>query len=327
MHTFYYNKNIYFDAGVSKIKKMIIIISVALLLVGLFFLGSFIKKQYTLQQIQEAPQQEMATEKEEEEEEENEDENTQAKKEDNTESPIKDYLYEKAEQAMDRFFTKELNVVAIGDSLTEGVGDEKNSGYVGILDDSINHDKELLEFENFGKKGNRTDQLLLRLEEEEDLEEAVDDADIILITIGANDIMQVFKENFTDLTLDKFSNETKQYEERLNTIFDTIQDYNKKADVYLIGFYNPFTRHFEDIEELETIVDEWNDIGKNTAEDRRHGHYIPIKDIFDDTENDYLSDDHFHPNHEGYQLMAERVLEHITNGEEAVANQDEEESS
>lgn len=309
---------------------MIIIISAVLLLAGLFFLGSFIKKQYTLQQIQEAPQQEIATDKENEEEEDadkDDNENEEENEEESKDSPLKDYLNEKAERAMDRFFTKELNVVAMGDSLTEGVGDEKNNGYVGILDDSINHDKDLLKFENFGKKGNRTDQLLLRLKEEEEIEEAVDDADIILITIGANDIMQVFKENFTDLTLDKFSNETQQYEERLNTIFDTIKEHNKTADIYLIGFYNPFTRHFEDIEELDTIVDEWNDIGKNTAEDRRHGHYIPIKDIFDDAEDDYLSDDQFHPNHEGYQLMAERVLEHITNGEEAVANQDEEDSS
>lgn len=317
-------KSINFYTGVSEIKKIVIIISVVLLLAGLFFLGSYLKKQYTLQQIQEAPQQEEATTENEKEE---NNENQTEKEEENKDDSFKDYLNDKAEKFMNRFFTKKMNVVAIGDSLTEGIGDEENNGYVGILDNSINHDKDLLEFENFGKKGNRTDQLLLRLEDEEDIEDSIDDADIILITIGANDIMQVFKNNITDLTLDKFSDETIAYEERLNDIFDTIEEYNKKADVYLIGFYNPFTSHFDDIEELETIVNEWNDIGEETIEERSHGHYIPVKDIFDDTEDDYMSDDNFHPNHEGYQLMAERVLEHITNNEEAVANQDEKESS
>lgn len=319
-------KSIFFYTGVSKIKKIIIIISVILLLVGLFFLGSYVKKQYTLQQIQEAPQQE-ETETENENDSEENDENKTNKEEENKEDSFKNYLNEKAEKFMDRFFTKQLNVVAIGDSLTEGVGDKENNGYVGILDDSVNHDKDLLEFENFGKKGNRTDQLLHRLEDEEDIEDSIDDADIILITIGANDIMQIFKNNITDLTLDKFSDETLEYEERLNDIFDAIEEYNKKADVFLIGFYNPFTRYFDDIEELDTIVNEWNDIGQETIEERPHGHYIPVKDIFDDTEDDYMSDDNFHPNHKGYQLMAERVLEYITNDKEDVANQDEEESS
>src|SRR5699024_9972461 len=131
----------------------------------------------------------------------------------------------------------------------------------------------------------------------EDIEDSIDDADIILITIGANDIMQVFKNNITDLTLDKFSDETIAYEERLNDIFDTIEEYNKKADVYLIGFYNPFTNHFDYIEELETIVKELNDIGEGTVEERPHRHYIPVKDIFYHTEYDYMSDDNFHPNH------------------------------
>src|SRR5699024_12603039 len=92
-----------------------------------------------------------------------------------------------------------------------------------------------------------------------DIKDSINDDDINLINNGINDIMQVFKNNITDLTLDKFSDETIAYEERLNDIFDTIEEYNKKADVYLIGFYNPFTNHFDDIEELETIVNEWND--------------------------------------------------------------------
>ena len=38
------------------------------------------------------------------------------------------------------FFPKDLNIVTLGDSLTQGVGDEsKNSGYVGLIEDNLDN--------------------------------------------------------------------------------------------------------------------------------------------------------------------------------------------
>src|SRR5699024_494287 len=221
-------------------------------------------KHYTIKQIREAPKQEQTEQQEEAEEvSETTDEEEKKRKED----PVKDFISDKAEKAMNRFFTKELNIVAIGDSLTEGVGDEAdNGGYVGILKDTINQDRELVEMKNFGKEGNRSDQLMARLDDEE-IEAALEDADIILVTIGANDIMKIFKENFTNLTLDKFSNGKSNYERRLDEIITSMDDMNPRADIYLVGFYNPFKRYFADIEELEIIIEDWNNIGREVTEE------------------------------------------------------------
>jgi len=286
------------------------IIGALLLVVILVFAVSAYKKHYTIKQIREAPKQEQTEQQEEAEEvSETTDEEEKKRKED----PVKDFISDKAEKAMNRFFTKELNIVAIGDSLTEGVGDEAdNGGYVGILKDTINQDRELVEMKNFGKEGNRSDQLMARLDDEE-IEAALEDADIILVTIGANDIMKIFKENFTNLTLDKFSNGKSNYERRLDEIITSMDDMNPRADIYLVGFYNPFKRYFADIEELEIIIEDWNNIGREVTEEHRHVHFIPTKDLFEDTSINYLSSDNFHPNHLGYELMAERVLEYITN--------------
>ena len=58
-------------------------------------------------------------------------------------------------------FKKDLRIVSIGDSLTEGVGDETESGgYVGILNHTFEDNQLNIRIENYGKKGNRTDQLL-----------------------------------------------------------------------------------------------------------------------------------------------------------------------
>lgn len=287
-------------------------IGVILLAVMLFFGWSAFKKHYTLKQIKEIPAQEEAQPKDEPES--DEDEQKTEKKKD----PVKEFISEKAENAMKRFFTKELEIVAIGDSLTEGIGDEMNNGgYVGILTDTINQDRDLVEIENYGKQGNRTDQLIARLEDAE-ITASLKEADIILITIGANDIMRIFKENFTNLTLDKFSSEQESYEDRLHEIFTTMRSLNSRANIYLIGFYNPFERYFADIEELEIIVDNWNSIGEEVTTNYENVHYIPTKDLFEDTTIDYLSDDNFHPNHLGYELMAERILEYLTNEGEPV---------
>ncbi|MDY0409553.1 GDSL-type esterase/lipase family protein [Paracerasibacillus soli] len=153
-------------------------------------------------------------------------------------------------------------MVAIGDSLTEGVGDETNNeGYVGILDETINAEYDLAHLDNFGKRGNRTDQLLNRLDTP-DIQSAISKAQIILITIGANDIMKVLRENITNITYEPFAKEKEAYENRLKQIFEKMRADNPRAKIYLIGFYNPFEGYFKDIKELTLIADEWNKTSK-----------------------------------------------------------------
>ena len=233
-----------------------------------------------------------------------------------TEDPVRDFLSKNVRQAVQRFFHRELSVISIGDSLTEGVGDdEKDGGYTGVLEKSINENEHLVTIENFGKRGNRTDQLMKRLEEEEEVIHGVENADIILITIGANDVMKVFKDNFTDLELEKFTSEQIRYEQRLNQILSKIQDLNPDATTYLIGFYNPFREYFPEIDELEYIVNSWNDIGLDVTKQFENTHYIPMKDVFENSDIELFADDNFHPNHVGYELMAKRILDYMINEE------------
>src|SRR5699024_8907435 len=178
---------------------------------------------------------------------------------------VTDIISDVIQNAADYFANKESNVVAIGDSLTEGVGDETgNGGYVGIIESIVNEKKQVATFENFGKRGNRTDQMLERMEYP-DIDSALQDADIILITIGANDIMKIVRENITNLKIDVFKKERENYEERLRKIFDGMVERNNHADIYLIGFYNPFKKYFK-IRELDTIVNEWNKTGEELAQ-------------------------------------------------------------
>jgi lysophospholipase L1-like esterase len=209
------------------------------------------------------------------------------------------------------FFSDDTKIVSIGDSLTQGVGDETESGgYVGILNHTFEENKINISIENFGKRGNRTDQLLKRLETEE-IASAIKDADIVLITIGANDIMKVVRGNYTNLNMQPFQEERIGYVERLTAIFTKINELNPDTQIYLIGFYNPFERLFGDIEQLEMILDNWNAAGESVTEEFENVNYIPTKDLFSNSNINLLADDNFHPNTSGYKLIAKRVLEYL----------------
>ena len=208
---------------------------------------------------------------------------------------------------------KDTHIVAIGDSLTQGVGDETgNGGYVGILEEKLVADNFNVSFDNFGKRGNRTDQLLNRLDNEEIIK-SVEKADIVLITIGANDIMKIVKDNFMNLTIEPFREEQDPYGERLAQILARISSMNGEAKIYLLGFYNPFEPYFSDIEALNQIILGWNSESLQTVNQFEQVDFIPMHDIFNYTNEPVLADDNFHPNYEGYEMMAERVLEYLEN--------------
>src|SRR5699024_2985569 len=210
------------------------------------------------------------------------------------EDPVKEFITEKAKAAIRAIFNKKLNIVAIGDSLTAGSGDETNNGgYVGILDDHLNDQIDAnLTFTNLGKRGNRTDTLLQRLEEQDIINE-IEEADIILITIGANDVMKVFQNNITRLTTDAFEEELPSFAVRLQAITDRLTTINDDANIYFIGFYNPYFHYFPEVEELDHIITTWNERIETMTKQYDHVTFIPVKDVVDDASFHFLAEDNF----------------------------------
>lgn len=248
-------------------------------------------------------------------EKEQEDEQTEQESASETEQkPLSEIVVNVVESTLD-FFSRETHVSAIGDSLTQGVGStNEQGGYVGILDRSINKEEDLVAFDNLGIRGNRSDQLLARLEDPE-VVDSIHQSDIVLITIGANDIMQVVKENFTNLKMEDFDEARDSYEDRLRQIFSKIHDISPKSQIYLLGFYDPFSKYFREIKELSVIVEEWNGTSRKVTEELDNTMFIPTTDLFAGAEANLFSEDNFHPNDKGYKRIAKRVLEYLTSEE------------
>ena len=214
----------------------------------------------------------------------------------------KEVLLEAKDYPPADFIPKKIKLVSIGDSLTQGVGSGENAnGYINFLKEDIERLKGIqnAEFQNFGVKGNRTDQLLKRLQSPQ-IKYHIEEADAVIITIGGNDIMQVIKDNLLGLKVDKFSLAEGGYRNRLQEILTTIRKYNGTAGIILVGVYNPFMKWFSDMKEMDMIVQSWNHVSAETVAEYDHALFVPVDDIFKNNEESLLYTDYFHPNSRGY---------------------------
>lgn len=86
----------------------------------------------------------------------------------------------------------------MGDSLTQGVGDQqKKGGYVSIIKQKVEkQDNTKVITSNFGVAGDRSDQILKRLNDQSNVQQKLKSADVIVMTVGGNDLMQTLEKKF-----------------------------------------------------------------------------------------------------------------------------------
>ncbi|MBC1660308.1 SGNH/GDSL hydrolase family protein [Listeria welshimeri] len=207
-----------------------------------------------------------------------------------------------------------INVVAMGDSLTEGVGDEKKEGgYVGIISEELEEEPQIpsVKTHNYGVAGNKIIQLEKRLKTNKEFQQDVKNANVITITIGGNDVMAILQSRLLNVNVDDFTKANKDFQQELQTLLKDIRSYNKDAAIFLMGIYNPYTTYFSDIKQFDEVISDWNKASKKTIQQEDNTYFVPIAKVLEnrnkdnkDKPNPLLSDDYFHPNHRGYEKMA-----------------------
>ena len=226
---------------------------------------------------------------------------------------------------------KVVTYVAIGDSLTKGVGDSTNQGgFVPLLAQSLSNESGL-EFKaiNYGVSGNTSSQILSRMQEKKEIRKDLKRAQLLTITVGGNDLRKAILEDTSNLDLDRFEKASKAYEKNLKQIIELARKDNPDLPVYVVGIYNPLYLNFPDLTELQTLVDQWNQRTEVTLSAYQGVYFVPINDLLykgidgksgvteselgkETVTNDALYDeDSFHPNNTGYEIIKEAVLEKI----------------
>ena len=220
-----------------------------------------------------------------------------------------------------------IRFVAIGDSLTEGVGDETASGgYVPLVASTLEEAFSInsIEIENYGVAGDRSTQILKRINEQQEIQDDIASAEIISVTVGGNDLMKVIQNNILGLSVEKFEKPGEKYQANLTKLLTTIRQLNSTAPIYVLGIHNPYYIYFPEITEMQTIIDQWNTRTQVVVEQEERMYFVPINDliyqgIISDEEASEVPDadtlnelrnnaiyegDNFHPNYNGYQLIA-----------------------
>ncbi len=196
--------------------------------------------------------------------------------------PGEEGLLEHGQKVEKKNAKTEVSMVSLGDSLTEGIGDETNQGgYVPIVASDLKSYFSInVTTKNFGKSGDRSDQILKRLKENKEQQEALKKADFVVLTVGANDLMKtVRKELFNELSIATFKAPGNEYKTHLLNLFTEIRKYAPDLPIYVFGIYNPFYVYFTQITELQEIVNYWNELSEETVKSQKKCYFVPINDL------------------------------------------------
>lgn len=262
------------------------------------------------------------------------------------------YLFSQHEQTQEAKAPKysNINLIGIGDSLTYGVGDASGrGGYVGLIDPLLENQYQIgVNTQNFGKPGDRSDEVTSLIKQAKPLQTSLKQANVITMTVGGNDLLQLLRKNFDALMNNNLGpvmqTGGQTYENNLEQLFTTIRHYNKQAPIFIFGVYNPFYVYFPKLTALQDAINQWNQDTKAVVAKQPKTYFISInkrlsqgqyldkskakllktsqtdlkaksskqlQTLIDQegNKNDYLSSqDHFHPNVQGYQYMAQRLL-------------------
>lgn len=196
-------------------------------------------------------------------------------------------------------------VVALGDSLSRGHGDDTGRGYVGDVAALLKKDHPSLRLENLGVDGLESSGLVEMLDHTSVLA-LLSRANLVLVSIGGNDLSHAAMGNPLD-TPERLTRARELCQKNLDVVLAQIRRRNPDAAVRILALYNPFNLPGGARRLGSGIILEWNAMISSTA--LAHGALaVPTFDLFEN-HPDRLSSDHFHPDEKGYALIARRIEE------------------
>ena len=204
--------------------------------------------------------------------------------------------------------TKEINLVALGDSITHGIGDPAKKGYIEgvkvILEEKL---KTPVIVNNFAIPRYSTDKILEQLLEKK-INTQIKKADYFILYIGTNDFRKSANHQFNPLDVKKVNEGKTTFTTNFNKILENIRENNPGAPIFVLGLYQPYVEYSNRKEILNTIKD-WNNGIEKVAGNFDRTFFVATLDLFQDKPKGTYFSDSLHPNPAGYQLIADRLSE------------------
>lgn len=213
--------------------------------------------------------------------------------------------------------------VSLGDSFAAGQNPYGEIGYG--YSDYVNKylkSQDSLKFysKDFAASGDRIVDLINKIEKNEkvtlqdgnlSIQTAIEKADVITLSIGANDLFEHAGLNDMNYNLEKLE-ETEKYipeiSKNLEKLVKLIRKYNNKK-IIIVGYYNPlaplaskYTR------ELEPLFMKINEAYENIATKNKCD-YIDVYEIFKENPEYIPNPTDIHPSNSGYEVISAQIID------------------
>lgn len=189
----------------------------------------------------------------------------------------------------------------LGDSLARGAGDEQGLGIAGRLDQELKRrGVQARRTYNLGVNGARTADLIRQLEAA-NVRELLRQSNVIVISIGGNDLWGGADwRTAPPPDPEKAMNDVLA---RIEQVVSRVREASPNARIFFVGLYSPMGKI------LSPYVSRWN--ARMLEKFGADGEFTLVQtaDLF--SHRDRLSLDRFHPNGEGYGLIARRIADAI----------------
>ncbi|MEH7011685.1 GDSL-type esterase/lipase family protein [Neobacillus niacini] len=205
---------------------------------------------------------------------------------------------------------KVINLVALGDSITHGIGDPTKKGYIEILKVKLEEKRNNpVQVSNFAIPRYTTDKILEQLHDEK-IKMEIKKANYIILYIGTNDFRKGANHQFNPLNVKRINEGKVRFISNLHKILENVRKDNSAAPIFVLGLYQPYVE-YPNHQEILSIIKHWNNEIVNVAGDFDQTYFVPTLDLFQNkTKSNYFSDS-LHPNPAGYQLIADRLSEQV----------------
>lgn len=180
---------------------------------------------------------------------------------------------------------RHVTLVAIGDSLTHGQGDNRNQqGYVGRIKKRLEkHYHNQVTTYNYGVTGDRSDQMLKRLQKQPKMRANLKKADVITMTVGGNDLMQKLESNLlnssTNQVTDNLDKAGQVYQAKLEKLLTAIRQQNADAPIFMYSIYDPFYVYYPNSKIINDAVARWNQITEQTVTKYGPAYFVDINHL------------------------------------------------
>ncbi|MFB3167416.1 GDSL-type esterase/lipase family protein [Neobacillus sp. 179-C4.2 HS] len=210
-----------------------------------------------------------------------------------------------------------FDYVALGDSLAAGrtpFGVDAD-GYVDYLAGRFEQSQYNVELDNYGVSGYRTTNIMGELlnpasPKNKSLRESIQNAELVTIDIGANDLLARLGEIQKNPAMAQPVLET--IGKNLFTILSEIDKINPETKVYVMGYYNPFPHLPEEQQAaLIPLLDAFNQTIQSVA-NMNGDIFVPTAKVIEKNEMEYIPNPlDIHLDIEGYKVVAKEFWKAI----------------